>query len=276
MFKGELFSFNEKRCDEFELTLYHINKVESNNFTLASPQKIQEHRLNRSHLGYYLGSTQNEPMIIEMTFGVDNERLDAGNYLKRDEINRILTWLTGDKGYKKLIIIDEDLSDYYYKCFVEKIEIIGNDDTPYGFNCVFKCDSPFAYLNTQIYTKQFETSGASLLNKYGTIEILSQSSHINEYKPIIEIEFTDLSRDVEIINTSINEDEAFIFKDVPMSVEKITIDNQLGLIRNNADLNIYPYFNFKFLKLKRGKNILKIKGNCKITLICDYPVNIGA
>lgn len=276
MFYGEKFSYNQISCEEYGMIMYNFTKGEDGNFSFTSPLKVSEYGVNNSFGRYYLGATQNDPMSITITFGVGCDRLDDRKFLTRDEINSISTWLTGESGYKKLTIDQPDMCEYYYNCYVEKLELLGDSDYPYAFTCTFKCDSSFAYLNNQTHSKDFLTSNAASISNYGELDVICQSSFFGYYKPIVEIEFQSTSRDVEIINETDDPERVFKFSNVPLSVNKITIDNNLCIISNDADLNIYPYFNFNFIRLKRGNNVLRIKGDCKIALSCDYPVNIGA
>ena len=93
------------------------------------------------------------------------------------------------------------------------------------------------------------------------------------YYPEIEIEMPT-GGDFSIINDT---DGGRIsgFSSVPESVTKIHVDNDHCLITNNQDLNIYPYFNMKFFRLKRGYNNLRVTGNGVLRLICEFPVNPG-
>ena len=53
------------------------------------------------------------------------------------------------------------------------------------------------------------------------------------------------------------------------------VDNENGVITNNMDLNLYPYFNFEFFKLVCGDNLLEVVGNCMLEIQCEFPVNVG-
>ena len=55
----------------------------------------------------------------------------------------------------------------------------------------------------------------------------------------------------------------------------IYVDNKNQVITDSMDLNLYPYFNMKFMRLVKGDNLLKITGNAEVKFICEFPVNIG-
>lgn len=91
--------------------------------------------------------------------------------------------------------------------------------------------------------------------------------------PQLEIELSS-GGNFSIINQSDN-NRTFSFKSVPSSVKKINVDNDRCIITNDQDLNIYPYFNFRFLKLIKGENRLKVSGKGILRIICEFPVNVG-
>lgn len=59
----------------------------------------------------------------------------------------------------------------------------------------------------------------------------------------------------------------------------VDIDNENQIIKTNKEaLNLYEYFNMKFLRLLKGINHLKFKstgGSCKITITCEFLRKVG-
>ena len=81
--------------------------------------------------------------------------------------------------------------------------------------------------------------------------------------------------DISIQNLSDN-NRTFQFKGLPGGRSlTIYVDNKNQVITNSLDLNLYPYFNMKFMRLVKGDNLLKITGNAEVKFICEFPVNIG-
>jgi len=61
----------------------------------------------------------------------------------------------------------------------------------------------------------------------------------------------------------------------PQASDTITINGETGVISAASGLNVYPYFNFIFPRLARGKNDLTITGDAEVTFTCEFPVNVG-
>ena len=79
-----------------------------------------------------------------------------------------------------------------------------------------------------------------------------------------------------LIQNLSDKNRMFQFSELPGGRSLIIyIDNKNQVITNNMDLNLYPCFNMKFMRLVRGDNILKISGQAEVKFICEFPVNIG-
>ena len=78
------------------------------------------------------------------------------------------------------------------------------------------------------------------------------------------------------IQTLSDNNRTFQFKELPGGNSlTIYVDNKNQVITDSMDLNLYPYFNMKFMRLVKGDNLLKITGNAEVKFICEFPVNIG-
>lgn len=99
-------------------------------------------------------------------------------------------------------------------------------------------------------------------------------SYRGGYQPKLKITLNG-SNAIKIINHSDN-DRVFALSDLPQDYFlEIEVDNENGVITNNMDLNLYPYFNFEFFKLVCGDNLLEVVGNCMLEIQCEFPVNVG-
>ena len=91
--------------------------------------------------------------------------------------------------------------------------------------------------------------------------------------PILEIKMNG-GGSISITNET-DKGRTFRLTNVPAAASDILVNNDTCVITNNADLNLYPYFNFKFFRLVRGYNTLSITGNCTLTIRCEFPINAG-
>lgn len=106
-------------------------------------------------------------------------------------------------------------------------------------------------------------------NEIETKIINDSTTSAEFYDPIIEIE-SFAEGDIQIQNLSIENSEPLIIKNMKKD-EKITIDNFTYTVQNEFGENKFLSVNRNWIRLKKKKNILKIQGNCKVTIKCNFP-----
>lgn len=264
-FYGQSFSFHDTPCEAFDLMMYDIAGEEQGETVFASVVSIQEETVSGRYRPYFYGAKFEEKLEFEMVFGVNQHRLDAGNYLDRFELDAVATWLTGHDSYAWLVIEQEDMNYARFRCMITELSVISFGQIPWALRAKVVCDSPFAYMAPHAY--QYEVRGEEEISFY------NESSYNGYYYPIVQIDLPD-GGDFEIINES-DGHRSFSFKGIPASVRHVTVDNDHYVITNDQDLNIYPNFNYNFFRLKRGYNKLRVKGNGTLFIICEFPVNPG-
>ncbi len=264
-FWGAEFIFDGVPCSEFGLMVYHFGSNEQDDVSFQNGE-IQEDRIPGRYDALTYGLVQNQPLQYTLVFGANMESLDAGASLDRFEVEAVAAWLTGHNKRKWLIINQEDMEPFRYKCFVSELKLITYGDMPWAFSCSVSCDSSFAYTLPDEYT--YEVTDKS------QVRLFNRSSYNGYYRPKMEISIYG-GGNITIKNLSDN-NRTFRFKDLPGGKSlKVYIDNKNQVITSNMDLNLYPYFNMKFMRLVRGDNILEITGNAEVKFICEFPVNIG-
>lgn len=134
----------------------------------------------------------------------------------------------------------------------------------WAFEAAVHCDSPYGYLTPQEFT----------YNVNGTSDIIvpCRSSANRPIFPKVKLEMSDTS--VSIVNHD-DGDREFKLENLPQSNEVIVLDGEAGVMTSNSGANLYPYCNFKFPRLVRGDNHVKITGGVKITFTCEFPVMVG-
>lgn len=265
-FYGELFSFDGVSSAAHDLMMYEIGGSDAQGASqFASESSIIEERLPSRWRPLFIGTEMKGRLEFVITFGVNQERIDAGAYLTRNELDRVATWLTGHDSYKYLTIEQDDLTSIRYKCIITNLQTVEYGMLPWAFQATVTCDSQFAYRLPTTYT--YNVRGST------SIDFNNLSSINGYYKPTIVFEPADTSG-LEIINHS-DGDRSFRFSTIPGAATTVAVDNENCVITNSADINLYRYFNYNFLRLIKGVNELEIVGNGVLKIECEFPVNVG-
>lgn len=265
-FWGSSFIFNGIPCDDYELMMYDIGSASQSNDSQISAISIVEESLSSRWKPHFYGVKRDKKLEFSLVFGVNQERIDVNKYLERYEIENIASWLTGYNKYLPLEIIQSDLEYIHYKCIVSELKVVEYGNIPYALEAHIICDSPYAYLYPHEYS--FNIDGET------SICIFNESSCNDYFMPQIKIEqIADSS--FSIINLSDSGTREFKFTDIPTSVSAISVDNDRCIINSDNDINLYPYFNFKFFRLVKGLNQLKVSGKGTLRIVCEFPINVG-
>lgn len=272
-FFGHEFIFDGISCKQFGLQIYDFGSNTQSDTSFPSVGKAYEDRPLHRYSSLFYGISQNIPLEFNLVFGVNIDSVDLGKPMDRYEIDAITAWLTGHNTMKWLEVIQPDMEQFRYKCYISELKLITYGNLPWAFSCKVTCDSPFAYTYPEIFTRDPSED---------TILIFNKSGYNGYYKPTIIID--SLPDDADERNLSIqnqsDNDRIFCFEDIPTEIDKITIDNEnMTIIGETAGatsaINLYPYFNLNFFRLVRGVNKLKIEGDATVRIVCEFPVNIG-
>lgn len=265
-FWGCSFVFDDVPCEEFDLMMYDIGGTTSSSGSFASGVSIIEDKTAYRYRPFFYGTKIEDKLKFQLVFGVNEDRLDKGQYFSRDELDTIATWLTGHDKYMWLHINQDDLTQIQYKCIITKLEMIEYGNVPYALRASVECDSPYAYLPLQIF--EYKIDGSK------RIRFFNDSSHNGFYKPRIEIELT--TNHFSITNRT-DGNRKLSFTGLPTSVNRIEVDNDIETVSfSNESINPYQYFNYKYLRLIRGANDLYVEGTGNLKILCEFPVNVGS
>lgn len=263
-FNGCYFTFDGKSCHDFGMMIYDFSSYSQDEaIAFASTGNAVEDRIANRYSSLFYGIKQDQSLTFRLVFGADDYYLDNDDPFSRYQVAKIAEWLTGHDEMKWLTIDQVDMARIRYKCRVSELRLITTGGSPWAFQCTVTCDSPFAYLEeeTRTYT----------VNSSSTIDIDNISSYKGYYRPKIKI-ITRQAGDVSITNTS---DNNRLFKFTSLANNKtITVDNENQII--TSDTNLYPSFNFNFLRLVPGNNRLTLSGNFTLEVTLAFPVDVGA
>ena len=264
-FYGSEFIFDGVSCREFGLELYDKISSTSQDEKQFAPMEYADDRVPGRYTTINYGGYYKEPLSFKLVFGVEEYYHDAYDSFDRWDIERIAAWLTGHQEYKWLQIVQDDMGDVRYRCHISDLKVIDVFSKQYGFECTVTCDSPFAYMLPRTYT--YEITGSA------DIEVYNPSSYNGYYLPKMKVSLSS-GNDIIIVNASDNYRE-FSLRGIPTGCGTIDINHDTQLISCDAELNLYPYWNMKTLRLARGLNKLSITGDCTLELTCEFPANVG-
>lgn len=265
-FWGCSFSFNGIPCEDFDLMMYEIDGTSHSSGKFASGVSISEDIVSHRWKPFFYGTQFKDKLTFSIVFGVNQTRVDRQQYLERDELEVIATWLTGHNEYLWLEIYQEDLEPVRYKCIVTALDIVELETVPWALKATIVCDSPYAYRHPQTY--EYVIDGETAIDFY------NESSLNGYYMPIIEFALNG-SQSFSIVNQSDNNRQC-AFSGLPSAIRTVRIDNDHCIVTTNDNgINPYPYFNFNFVKFVKGDNRLIVTGNGVMRIICEFPVNVG-
>lgn len=264
-FWGHTFIFDGVACSDFGLMVYDFGSNGQSDVVYQGGAVIED-RLQSRYDSLMYGLEHNQALEYTLVFGANPAALDVRDSIDRYEVEAITAWLTGHQQRKWLTIVQDDMESYRYKCVITDLQLITYGNMPWAFSCKVSCDSPFAYTFPEVY--RYDVNGEK------TIRFFNRSSRNGYFCPELTIQMRGGTTDISIQNDSDN-GRTFAFTGMPGGNEKLYIDNHNRVIESSTGTNFYKYFNMKFLRLVRGDNVLKIKGNAQIELTCEFPVSIG-
>lgn len=188
----------------------------------------------------------------------------------------VISWLLGRGEFKKLVIYQPDLRDYYFNCIFSNVSLIYLHGNCIGFELTATFDSIYAYGQPKSYT--ITGNGSEQ-----TIEVFNESDIIDDYVyPTVSFRMTRALPDqdgdgktkaISIINTTDSTTREFYFTELSSNTE-YAVDNELKIISPRQG-NLLGSFSKKWLRLHKGRNILKIKINGEVTIECPQYAILG-
>lgn len=267
-FIAKRFSYNRVPCEEFGLRIFDIDGNDNEATPFASAGELQTDVIPSKGRVFLYGRTYENPLEFNLVFGLDPLMLKMHEHLDRYEMDAIANWLTGSNQYQWLEIEQPDLEVIRYRCVFSELEPIQLSWLPWAFTAKVTCDSPYGYMFPQNF--HYPCNGTT------SIGLISRSTINRLYYPKMKIQLNG-SNTISIVNKSCNNEE-MKFTGLPQNYFlTISVDGELGKIESSDSSysNLYKYFNFNWLPLKKGMNKLEVKGNCILDFICEFPVNCG-
>ena len=202
----------------------------------------------------YVGDKENSEITLTFCY-VDN--LDQPLPWTAEVLENVLGWLIANE---YLEFISEDDSEITY--FLKGI----NYNKRFTHDRKGLLDVTFSVLDSCGYRNYIN----KVKNPTSPFIILNKSNFNKTCKPIIELSNIS-SQTIKITNLTTKK-PSFILN--INSSEKITIDNETGMILNDKNENLIMDSNRKWIELVKGENSISVEGKCDIAFKFYCPVMV--
>lgn len=265
-FQGNKFIFDGIPGETYGLMVANINNANQNVGNIGGKSTVHESRTNRRSIGLDYGVTANEPLSFPITF----VSMEDNRHFDRYDIAAVAGWLTGHQSFKKLVILQSDMENVYYKCRITKLEAVEVGMHVVGFAATVTCDGPYAY----------RTRSDDIVVCAGSCSTaFFNASNVNDYYyPVIEL--SGVGQSIRIDNCT--DGTAFVLSDMPLAPtggRSIYIDCLNQVMTASDGINLYQYWNTDiakcFPRFLRGANALSLSGSCTMRIHNDFPWNVG-
>lgn len=247
------FIFDGIPSEEFGLI---ISSPDGESYTTGSHNvELITDEIYRRHTPYFYGVKQSEMLSIPGSI-----RSVKGEITQVDA-SYIQTWLFGQMTFKDLIIVQPDMEEYYFKCFLLEPEIVRVGNIIIGFDFRIQLDSPFAY--GEEVTVEYTTPATSTVSFFNE----SDNNYYTYPTVIIEMASSGTGLYAKVTNQS---DGNRIFQlgdatDKLNTSEYVIINNDLqtimsytnsGMGTETTDKRIQDLKSSYFFRLVQGLNTL--------------------
>jgi phage-related protein len=260
-FYASSFIFNDIPSEYYGLNIFNFSQGK-NNVSSGGDSSLITQSVYRRPVPYLYGINQNQVLTFPLVFG-------SYKALDNITVNSIHKWLFGQMGYRKLVIVQPDMVDMYYNCFLTEPVTIDIGNLKYAFETNVVCDSPWAWSYEKTLTK---TYSADVVND--TFSFNNESANNDYLYPNISFTINGIGSGITITNTSDN-NRQFIFSNIS-PYETITINNDKQTVSSSTSLYRLSKFNLHWLRLLPGVNNLNISGGVSsFTMTYKFARKIG-
>lgn len=223
--------------------------------TMVKPSKSKQF--------YYLSSKYEEAPTFE--FSILSEKPIP------DSVQRsILVWLDNRKGFKPLIIHQPEFETYTYNCIFNVVSIIYHASRCVGFKLRATFDSPYHY-------ELSKTVHETAQGEEKEVVIYNNSDIIDDYVyPTVTFKLGENGTGIEIYNNTDDpyHQRGFIFENLTPKTEVIVNNETKTIISRRRDDYFDKFNGLKWLRLVKGKNVLKVKIDGEVTITCPQYAKI--
>ena len=231
----------------------------------GSDVKLLIQKIYRRPVPLFYGVEQDPVLQFPISMYTINDELTAADF------SDVATWLFGQMNYKKLRIVQNDMQDIYFNCFLTAPQIVRVGNIIRMVTATVVCDAPWGWGEPTTYTYNYNPNEYLPLANV-RIDNLSDNNFYT-FPTNLVIEANLFGGTVTITNVE-DAGRQFILTVLPNEV--VTMNCDLQIISSN--LVTYPLENFNknFLRLIQGTNNLIVEGNIKnLTMTCPVAVKLG-
>lgn len=259
MFISDKFTYKGIHCDEKGVILISMNSNVLNKYGLDYTSNISVTKQTKDG-SFNIQDNEEEIEDIVLQFALVDEKCNPVMW-DRENTSDIYEWLTSDN-FAPFVSEDDEEVAYFFRT-----KKITRNFTPnkYGYlEVVFQPYSNYVY---KMFTKKVACENEI------EVTVMNESDTNDFYHPIIEIENLEDNLNIISIENKTLEDDAFVISDLEPS-EKVVIDSLIGTVINDYDENRLSKCNRRWVKLKKGRNILKICGKSNVIIKCQFPLKV--
>lgn len=264
---GKDLIFGDFRASDFNLILTSMSSEGVSDDEMGNDMTIQETFIGSNPVPVYLSHTYSEKLRPTVTLS-KNPCNNKNNTLDEFELRHILRLVTGNKAYKWMKVVTEDISeDTWYRAKVTSTQLHRVGNIIDSITLTMECDSQFGWSPEMIVTKN-ASAGTSFW-------IINNSDDLNEYLLPKVVITASTGGEISITNsTDIIDGESWTTTLSNVSAgETITMDSHKGILTSTVehDTSLLDDFNLHWIRFVPGKNILTCDSDMTLKFIYRLP-----
>lgn len=278
------FTFANKSSEDYGIYLCNIGGLVETLTSGVDGEIVSDNVFgNEKQLIY--GVRENQQISFDLTIHFPNTMPFA-------TLCEIKNWLFRQNKPQKLSFNHSELKDCYFWCFLRYKEDYQDGTGFKDMSITVQSISPYAYKKLILLSQTILTDSETTTDTYwGEMRINIESANIGSIKPIIEcVQNSSTKRQIQIKNRGAGQNANYlnattITKDKLNKGDIIRIDtqNKKVLVKKTTDedfqvVNATNYLdldNYGFIYLQNGENILKINGDCTVSVQYTPSIRIG-
>lgn len=252
-FYARNFIFDGIPSETYGLIIDSTESGESSDSTASNEVDIKIQEVYRRAVPYFYGVQQTPVLEFDVSFTTTQGEITA------EDSALIQKWLFGQMTYKKLRIVQPDMQDYYFNCFLNTPSIIRVGNIIRGFKCTVVCDSPFAYGEKRTLNL-INGNNNFLTDEVKYIQNLSENNYYT-YPENLQIEMSNsLLTPVEITGDNFADDSAGIKVEIGSEKNKTNTTTKINLTIDENLATTETLSNVKITNVTSGDYVISPYG----------------